>query len=181
MCDIVHGINNIRSREIPSNELAVISVCKVQAGSNQNTIPSKVEIEGTVRTYNDDVRSLIKERIGDIAKYYSKGNRCEYSYEYSWKYPFLSNDESITDMLRSSVVEVLGEEDLYEIGSMSMAGEDMAYYLKEVPGTFFTISNLKADIEGNTYPNHSSKFDIDESLLWKGVAVFIQFAIDFLN
>lgn len=181
MCDIVQAINKIKSREIPLNEHVTISVCKIQAGFNQNIIPSKGEIEGTVRTYNDEIRSYIRDRMEEITKAYTRGNRCSYKFSYNWKYPYLENNKEITDKLRNSVKKVLGEEDLYEIESMSMAGEDMSYYLREIPGTFFTLSNLKADKEGKTYPNHNSKFDLDESLLWKGVAVFIQFALDFLN
>lgn len=181
LCDIVQGINKLKSREIPLNERVTISVCKIQAGFNQNIIPSNGEIEGTVRTYNDEVRAYIRDRIGEIAKSYSEGNRCKYNFEYSWKYPYLENNVEMTDKLRESIKKVLGEDDLYEIQSMSMAGEDMSYYLREVPGTFFTLSNLQEDKEGKTYPNHNSKFDVDESLLWKGVAVFTQFALDFLN
>lgn len=181
LCDIVQGINKIKSREIPLNEHVTISVCKIQAGFNQNIIPSNGEIEGTVRTYNDEIRSYIRDRIGEIVKSYTLGNRCDYKFSYSWKYPYLENNEEITEKLRNSVKKVLGEEDLYEIESMSMAGEDMSYYLREIPGTFFTLSNLQEDKDGKTYPNHNSKFDLDENLLWKGVAVFIQFALDFLN
>lgn len=57
----------------------------------------------------------------------------------------------------------------------------MAFYLREVPGTFIFLSNLKEAADGEKYPNHNPKFDLDESLFYKGVSVFIKTAFEFLS
>lgn len=181
LIDIVQAINRIKSREISSSEKCVISVCKVNAGINQNIIPSSAEIEGTVRTFNDEVREYIKKRIGEIAENYSLGNRCKVKYEYAWKYPHLTNDENVVELLKKSTREIFTEDIVYDIESETMAGDDMAYYLEKVPGAYFMLSNLKMDKNGKTYPNHHAKFDIDEGELYKAVAVCVQFALDYLN
>lgn len=181
MVDIVQAINRIKSREVSSSERSIISVCRVDSGFNQNIIPSTAEIEGTVRTFNDDLREFIKNRIEDIVSSYSKANRCQYEYEYSFKYPYLSNDKNVVEMLRKSIEKIFPKDEIFDLTHGTMAGDDMAYYLKEVPGAYFMLSNLKADENGTTYPNHHSKFDIDEKELYKVVAVNVQFALDYLN
>ncbi|MDU7164587.1 M20 family metallopeptidase [Finegoldia magna] len=181
LVDIVQAINRIKSREISSSEKCVISVCKVNAGINQNIIPSTAEIEGTVRTFNDEVRGYIKKRIGEIAENYATANRCKVKYDYAWKYPHLSNNEKIVELLKKSTKKIFSEDIIYDIKSETMAGDDMAYYLEKVPGAYFMLSNLKMDKNGKTYPNHHAKFDIDEGELYKAVAVCVQFALDYLN
>ena len=181
LVDIVQAINRIKSREISSSEKCVISVCKVNSGINQNIIPSEAEIEGTVRTFNDDVRKYIRKRIGEISEYYSQGNRCGVSYDYAWKYPHLANNDNIIELLKKSTRKIFSEDIIHDIESETMAGDDMAYYLEKVPGAYFMLSNLKMDKNGKTYPNHHPKFDIDEGELYKTVAICVQFALDYLN
>ena len=104
----------------------------------------------------------------------AKAYRCQCNYEYSWKYPAVINDLKSTDLIRDCVKDVLKEEP-YEIENPSMTGEDMSFYLNEIGGTFFMLSNLEADENGETYINHNSKFMIAESELYKGVAVFLAY------
>ncbi|WP_297809786.1 M20 family metallopeptidase [uncultured Finegoldia sp.] len=181
LVDIVQAINRIKSREISSSERCVISVCKVNSGINQNIIPSTAEIEGTVRTFNDDIRKYIRKRIGDIAEHYSIANRCKVNYDYAWKYPHLANDETVVESLKKSTRKIFSENIIYNIESETMAADDMSYYLEKVPGAYFMLSNLKMDKNGKTYPNHNAKFDIDEGELYKAVAICVQFALDYLN
>lgn len=61
-----------------------------------------------------------------------------------------------------------------------MGGEDMAYFLREVPGTFFFVNTPKP-VDGECYPHHNSKFDIDEDLFWKGAALMLQGTLDYLE
>ncbi|MDO5018083.1 MAG: M20 family metallopeptidase [Lagierella massiliensis] len=179
--DVVQAINRIRSREVGYDSKVVISVCKISSGINQNIIPSEGIIEGTVRTFDDDIRMYIKNRIGEIAENYARANRCKIDYKYSWKYPSLKNDVDVVKKLKCSIKKVLPEDDVIEIENATMAADDMSYYLREVPGAYFMLSNLKKDEEGNVYPNHHCKFDIDEKKLYKVVLVYIQYALDYLN
>lgn len=61
-----------------------------------------------------------------------------------------------------------------------MVGEDMSYFLQEVPGTFFFLSNPR-EVEGEIYPHHNPRFDIDEDLLWMGTSLLVQTSVDFLS
>lgn len=178
--EVVLAIQSIVSREIDTVEPAVISITRITGGFNQNIIPDEVELEGTIRTFNNDLRKQIAIRIEEVVKGIVLAHRGDYEYEYNFRYPPLINDYDFTKKFLESAKKIVPEEDIIEIKHPLMGGEDMAFFLEEVPGTFFYLSNLNK-IDGNYYDHHTSKFDLDESQLWKGTALFVQRAIDYLN
>lgn len=178
--EIILGVQKIVSREIPAYQPAVLSICRIEGGSNQNIIPDFVELEGTVRTFDNDLREKISMRIEEIVKGVTSANNADYEYEYNFKYPPVVNNGEFTKALVTSAEKVIGSENIVEIQHPLMGGEDMAYYLQEVPGTFIFLSNL-LPFEGKTYGHHTSKFALDESEFFKGTSIFVQYALDFLN
>lgn len=177
--EIILSLQKIVSRELNPVDNAVVTVGVVQGGTAQNIIPNSVYIEGTVRTISENSRKFVYERIKEIINGICNANRCKAEIEYNFMYPAVINDDEFTEFVRESAIEVLGEE-VFEIKNSIMGAEDFAYFLKEVKGTFFGLSNPKK-IEGNFYPHHNSKFDIDEKDLYKGVAVFVNTALKYLN
>lgn len=178
--EIVLAIQKIKSREIKATEPVVISLCRINGGINQNIIPDTVEIEGTIRTFNNDTREYISKRIEQVVQGITISHNAEYEYEYDFKYPPLINDIHVTEDFYKSSLEILNEEDIVELKEPLMGGEDMAYYLQEVPGTFFYLSNL-GEIDGKEHPHHNSKFTLDESLLYLGTSLFINYSFFYLN
>ncbi len=177
--EIVGALHKIISREIVATEPAVLSVTRIQGGFNQNILPDKVELEGTVRATNEDVRRKIARRIEEISTQIGKAYGAEVVVTYDFKYPALINDKDVTEKLKESMAKVVGEENIFVIDKPLMGGEDMAYYLRETPGTFFFMSNPK-DGE-NPQGHHTPMFDIDEDYLPVGAAVFLQFVLDYLG
>ncbi|NLY84775.1 MAG: amidohydrolase [Tissierellia bacterium] len=173
-------LQTIVSREIGATDPAVITVGKINGGYAYNIIPDKVELEGTVRAVDQEVSEYIAKRIEDLAKGTSEVMRGKYEYEYVFGYPPLVNDEEFTKDFVESAKKVIPEEDIVIMKKPVMGGEDMAYFLREVPGTFFFVNTPKA-IDGQYYPHHNSKFDIDEDLFWKGAAAMLQATIDYLE
>lgn len=178
--EVISALQRIISREIRAVEPAVLSITRIQGGFNQNIIPDKVELEGTVRTFNNETRKFIAKRIEEITKGITQAMRADYELQYDFKYPPLINSEEFTRFFVESAKKIIPEEDIFEMRYPVMGGEDMAYFLEKAPGTFFFLSN-PGEIDGVVHPHHSSKFDIDESLLYKGTALFVQTVIDFLN
>ncbi|RVU53855.1 M20 metallopeptidase family protein [Anaerosphaera multitolerans] len=178
--EIILSVQKIVSREVPPYEPAVVSLCRVEGGYNQNIIPDTVELEGTIRTFNNDLRKKISERIEEIVKGVTDSNGANYEYEYNFKYPPVVNDEEFTKNLVQSAKKVIDSKDIVEIDHPLMGGEDFAYYLEEVPGTFIFLSNL-LEVDGQAYGHHTSKFALDESEFFKGTSIFVQFALDYLN
>ncbi len=132
-----------------------------------------------MRYLDKDMSVFIPRRIKEIAQGIASGMRAEADLKYTYGYPPLFNDPDMAAFLKESASRLLGPENVRELPAPTMGGEDMAYYLQEVPGCFFALgsSDPKA---GAVYPNHHPKFDIDESVLHMGAAVFAQAAVDFL-
>jgi amidohydrolase len=178
--EVISALQRIISREKKAIDPAVLSICRIQGGFNQNIIPDEVELEGTVRTVNNETRQMIAKRIDEITKGITSAMRANYELQYDFKYPPLINSEEFTKFFVESAKKIIPEEDIFEMKYPVMGGEDMAYFLEKAPGTFFFLSNPR-EVDGVVYPHHTSKFDIDESIFYKGAALLVQGAADFLK
>lgn len=176
--EIICSLQKIVSREISPVNPAVLTIGKITGGQTFNIIPDEVVMEGCVRTLTDEDRDYIEKRIYEMVTNICSANRATSDICYYRKYPVLNNDKDITERLISSASKVISPSDIILMGRPVMASEDMAYYLREVPGTFFYLgtNNEKKNI---IYPNHHSKFDVDEEALWIGTAVFVQAVFDY--
>lgn len=178
--EVITALQNIISRETRATEPVVLSICRINGGFNQNIIPDDVELEGTIRTFDNETRKRIDTRIEEILKGVVSAHRADYEYQYDYKYPPLINDSDFTSRFVESAKKIISEEDILEMKEPVMGGEDMAYFLEKVPGTFFYLSN-PGEIDGKFHGHHSPKFDLDEGEFWKGTALFVQTVIDYLN
>ena len=93
--EILLAVQSIISREINTNEKAVISFGKINGGSAANIIPADIEIEGTVRAVNEELRKYMDKRIGEIAYYISKAHNVSIEYDYTYGAPILENTNSL--------------------------------------------------------------------------------------
>ena len=95
--------------------------------------------------------------------------------EFSYGPPPVINDREMTEKLRHVAVHLLGDDAVREISEPTMGGEDMAFFMEKVPGTFFFHPSGFG--EGKDFPHHHPKFDINEEVLWIGSAVMADFAL----
>lgn len=174
------ALQTIVSREIAATDSVVVTVGKIHGGQAYNIIPNYVELEGTVRAVHQSTREYLADRLETIAKGISEAMRGTYEMNYTFGYPPLVNDEEFTKSFVNSAKKIMAEEDIVIMNKPVMGGEDMAYFLNKVPGTFFFVYNPQ-EVEGQCYPHHNSKFDIDESILSKAAALLIQGTVDYLN
>ncbi|MCT1795802.1 M20 metallopeptidase family protein [Helcococcus kunzii] len=175
--EIISGIQKIISREIAPVESGLISVCMIKGGSTQNIIPDQVEMLGTARALNEQTRDLIEKRIEEIAKGIAQSYGGDAELNYERKYPVLVNDPEFTQYVKS-LTKNLFSDLVVDIPLPTMGSEDAAFYLQEVPGTYIFMDNIKPHKDGVCYLNHNSKFDLDESDFYKGVAIFLETAFN---
>lgn len=178
--EIVTGLQRIISRDISPVENGVISVCKIQGGSSQNIIPNKVHMLGTSRSLNEEVRDIIEKRITEVSEGIANTYGAKAEVIYKRYYPVVNNDPSFTEKIKEITEEIFPGNTLY-LNRPTMGGEDFSFYEQEVPGTFIFFTNPKVDENGISYPNHNSKFDLDESTFYKAVSVFVESAMRILN
>lgn len=178
--EIVMALQRLSSREVRAVDPVIVSVCRFTGGFNQNIIPSEVELEGTVRALNQKIREFLARRIGEIAKAIASAYGAEIEFTYDYKYPALVNDEAMCALARKSCVELFGEAAVYDMENPIMGGEDFSEYLLRVPGSFMFISN-PGEVDGEIYPHHHCKFDIDESYFTNGSSLLVQCALNYLK
>lgn len=178
--NIISALQTIVSRELDPVDPGVITIGKISGGTTYNVIPGEVELEGTARAVNQETREFIAKRIEEVANLVANASRGEIEYKYKFGAPPLVNDESFTNNVIESAKKVLGEENIQIMSKPVMGGEDFAYYLNEIPGTFVFLST-PLEIDGIYYPHHNAKFAIDEKYFDRGISLFTQSALDFLN
>ncbi len=178
---IVSALQNIVSREIITTEPHIISLGKIHGGTAYNTIPETVEIEGTIRATTQEVRMFLAKRIEEVAKGIAESMRAKVDFEIIWGAPPVINDDAMAELAQKAAAKVIGEDAVVkDLGHPSMGGEDISYYFEKVKGCYMLLSSLNADKKAD-FPQHSTHFDIDEDVMWRGSAVFAQIARDFLN
>lgn len=172
---IVQSLQQIVSRRVNPLEAAVVTVGTFQAGSAFNIIADKATLSGTVRYLNKDVQELIKKELETIIKGICDSFHATYTIEYEDGYPPVINHPEDAEIILNMEGKVPGVELTEEILPV-MGGEDFSYYLYEKPGAYFFTG---ANKEGNNYPHHHPKFDIDERAMLIAAKALITAYMDY--
>ncbi len=176
---IVTAIQTIVSREVDPTDQAVITVGSLTSGTAFNVIPDDATINGTVRTYNPELRRQIEKRLGELAFGIAAGMRATAETQYFPGYPPLVNHEVGIAFVRDAVSEAIGPQAVVEKEQV-MGAEDFSYVLQRVPGAMFHLG-VRDRAWAEPRPIHSSSFDMDEHALPIGVAAMAATALRFLN
>jgi amidohydrolase len=160
---LVVNLQQIVSRKVNPVESAVVTVGSFVAENAFNVIADKAKLIGTVRTFNDDVRQFIEEEMERIIQGTCHLSDSTFTFLYERGYPAVVNHEKETEFLIGAAKEV-PEVLTIEESELQMGGEDFAYYLKEIPGTFF-FTGAKPQGADPGYPHHHPKFDINEDAM----------------
>lgn len=177
--EVILSLQTIVSRKIDPLEPVVISCCTVHGGSAQNVIPNEVEITGTVRTLNEEVRKKMPELIEQTIKGITEIYNGSYEFDYSFGYPCLINDINSADLLIKSTKKIIGDENVSTLAKPVMGGEDFSYFTQEVPSAFIFLGIAK-DMS-NPPVHHHPKFSFDSKNTVTSAEILAQVAIDFLE
>lgn len=165
---ILVALQQIVSRQIDPLDSVVLSFGQIEAGSKATIIPNSVLLKGTVRTLKPQTRKEMPERMAAIASGIAQsfGGECELDYQFIT--PSIKIDGSARELLADTISELYGDEAL-KISLPSMGGEDFAYFSQEVPSVFFRLGTKNG--EATAFPNHNTRFDVDEQALLYGMSV----------
>jgi len=176
--EIVQSLQKIVSRRVDPLKSAVVTLGVFQAGAAFNVIPDEAKIEGTVRTFDEDVRDLVEKEIHSIVNGIANANHANCEIDFLRGYPSLFNHPEETATVNRILKEIFNEEEVVAL-EPSMGAEDFAYFLKEKPGTYFRVGS-RNESESTHYPHHHPKFDIDEKALLNIEKAFIKIALHYL-
>lgn len=172
---IVSSLHTILSQELPSSAQACLAVCQIHGGSTYNCIPSICEIEGTIRALSPDMRSFLWKRLTEIAELSAKSLRADAHVSIEAGAPALMNNPHAAALLKETAETLFPKEDIVFPLSPIMVGEDFSEYLTDIPGAFFFLGAGNKE-KNCIYPHHHPKFQIDEEVLWRGCALFLETA-----
>ncbi len=176
---VILALQGISARMINPVQPFVISVGAVHSGTKENIIPDVAILDGTIRTLDERTRSRAKKKVEEVAKGVSRsfGASAEVEFEKD-AYPVTVNDPETTRRTERVLKKIPGIR-VKEIDPV-LGGEDFSRFLQKAPGTFYFLGT-RNPAKGCIYPNHSSKFKVDEDVLKFGSASLALLASEFGN
>ncbi len=168
---VVNALQTIVARNIDPADAVVVTVGELQAGSALNVIADQARLGGTVRYFKPELETFIGQRLEAIIRGVCESHGARYELDYWQLYPPVINDAGMAELVRSVATAVV-ETPLGVVPEcQTMGGEDMSFFLQEVPGCYFFLGAANP-AKGLDYPHHHPRFDFDEQVLCVGVEMF---------
>jgi amidohydrolase len=175
---VISALQSLISKEVSPLTPLVVHVGTIHGGSAFNIIADKVQLKGTVRTHDETLRRSMPERMNRIVKGVTEALRGIHELDYQFGYPPVINDSAMTKLVAEAAAKVTAVKGTIEIPP-AMASDDMAFFLKEVPGSYFFVGAANAE-KGLDKPHHNSMFDFDEEALVIGAETIARAALTYL-
>jgi amidohydrolase len=169
---VVTALQAIASREVRPTLPVVVTIGTIRGGFRYNVIAPEVQLEGTVRSFDQALRQSLPGRIERIARGVAGAFGAEVTAEYDFGYPATVNDPEWTRRAGAAAGEVVGPGGVITC-DLQMGGEDMSYFLDQVPGCFAFVGSANP-ARGLDRPHHSPEFDFDEAALPIGVQLLVR-------
>lgn len=188
---ILIALQEIHSRELALGDRAVLTVGTMQAGTAANAIPDVAVMGGSIRSFDEDVRAFMKERLVQIAEGTAACFRAQASVTFGSGCPVLVNDKELSLCAEQYVRELLGESQVFSAAKLSemskgqkaakaAGSEDFAYVSQKVPSIMLALAAGQPQ-KGYRYPQHHPMVRFDEDALVNGSAVYAYTAMRWLN
>jgi amidohydrolase len=179
---IVLGLQTIASRQVDVTLApSIISVGRISGGVRNNVIPDRVELEGTIRTFDEEMRRDIHARMERTARATAEAAGAEIEFELEIGTPSVYNNPQLFERMMPTLERVSGDMPVNIITPQTVA-EDFAIYAQETPGVFLFLGNGPPGTDPSTLAgNHSPFFDMHEPNLEVGVRIFSNLVVDYLQ
>lgn len=174
---IINALQGISARMMDQKQPFVISVCKIKSGSAHNIIPDDAILEGTMRTFNEKIRSAGKRHLTQVSKRICEafGARCEIEFKKE-TYPVTRNNKKLAVKVTKSLKEIEGTRTVES--DLDLGAEDVSRLLQKAPGVYYFLGT-RNEKKKCVYPNHSSRFKVDEDVLKFGSVSLAKLAMEF--
>jgi hippurate hydrolase len=185
---IILALQEINSRELGIGDRAALTVGRISAGTASNAIPDKAVMGGSIRTFDEEVRELIKQRVTEISESTAAAFRATAKVTYGSGCPVLVNDERLSRSAEKYIGELLGKKVFTTAQLSAMGGkssktagsEDFAYVSHKVPSVMVALAAGQPE-KGYGYPQHHPMVKFDENALPVGSGVFAYTAMRYLE
>jgi metal-dependent amidase/aminoacylase/carboxypeptidase family protein len=178
----VMGLQTIQSRQVNAMlEPSVITVGTIHGGNRMNIVPEKVEMMGTVRTYDEGMKKDIHTRMKRTTESIAASAGAEATFKVVELYNATVNQPALTARMAPTLQRVAGEGN-WMLGPKATASEDFSFYQERVPGLFFNLGVTPKGVDvTKAASNHSPEFYVDEPALVNGVRALAHLTVDYLT
>jgi amidohydrolase len=175
---IITALQTVASRNVSPLDQAVVTVGSLHAGDAFNIIPPVVRLKGTIRSFQPETRVLVHRRVREICEGVAAALGCEAQVDIATMTDPVVNDPVLCDRVAGIAARLVGEDNIRR-DIRTMGSEDMAYFMKDIPGCYYFIGSANAG-RGLDAPHHSPQFDVDEDALRIGAAVMASVVASFV-
>ncbi len=173
---IVVALQTIVSRNVSPMESVVLSVGQFHAGSANNIIPEQAVMSGTVRTFNQEVRALVRERLQEVAEQTAKAMGCQCRVVINPGYPVTFNDAGAVESFNAIAGEMMAADKIVPMIHPVTGSEDFSFYSQVIPACFFLLG-MRPEGVAKIPALHNPAFDFNDDAMAMGVELFCRLAL----
>lgn len=181
---VVNNLQTIVSRSLQlTKAAAVVTVGSIHGGVRSNIIPEELEMLGTIRTFDPEMRDKLHSRFRTIVSNTaaSNGATAEIQLPYSARYPVTFNDPDLTSSMLETLERTTGKDNVIMIDAITGA-EDFSFFANEVPGLFLFVGGKPLNIPKEvSVSHHTPDFYVDESGMKLGVRTLMNLTLDYME
>lgn len=177
--EYISNIQSIVSRSVDPMEPAVLTVGRFESGDRFNIIAENAFLEGTVRTFSHETRSVVETQMKHYAEQIAAMYHGTVDFEYKHLTEAVVNHEGSAQLVQSVTEKAFGSEFVYH-DVPTMGAEDFGFYMTQIPGAFATIG-CRNTLKATDYPHHHARFNVDEDALKYGAELYAQYALSYLE
>lgn len=172
--ELLTAIQVEMTRRIDPVKPGLVSFGTIHAGTAPNILANQVEITGTARFFHPDVADRIQRLLRETAEAVAGRYQGQAEVVYEPNYPGVINHPAMTDLVKRAAERALGPGHVRQATPL-MAGDDMAYFLQEVPGSYYWWGITPPS--GMIAPAHTPRFDFDENAFEAALRVNVEIVV----
>lgn len=166
-CHLGSALQAIVARNVPPQDVAVVSVTRIQAGEAYNVIPQTATMAGTVRTLKRETMQLVETNMKRLASSIAAGFGAEASVDFRVIFAPLVNDRNHARGFADAAAELVGEDNVERNKPPANASEDFSFMLERVPGAYINLGNGE-----DSAAVHNPAYNFNDAAIPYGVALF---------
>jgi hippurate hydrolase len=178
---LINSLQTIVSRNIDPADCAVLSITQIHAGNTWNAIPESVVLRGTFRSFNENVKTLIVDKMTQLVNSICTGFDVSVKIQFNPEnegYPVTFNTQAETAIALKAAQAVAGDTCVNQNPTPSMGAEDFSFMLQEKPGCYIWIGNGSSE---NSCLLHNPHYDFNDEILPVGAAYWVKLVEIMLN
>jgi amidohydrolase len=179
---MVGALHTMLSRRLGGGEPAVLTVSELRAGTTTNIIPDTAELAGTIRTLDEQTRTLLRRELRRVCEHVGLAHECTVRTTIEAGYPVTVNSARVAERVLELGAELFGAGQVERMERPLLGAEDFAYVLGSAPGALAFLGACPPALPvAEAAPNHSARAVFDESVLPAGAALHAAVALDTLR